>query len=141
MDPVAGNAGYSDWRLPSAVEMYKTIDPRVSVPPLADKNGEVDNGRYLEQGGEVKGGYNSGMQFSDPLLISADDFGNFWGMPSADPRYLVHAWGTSTVSSAYSDSDGVFKERVIIGMGEFFESVIYGEYCNYSIWPVRGGQP
>lgn len=140
-DPVNGNAGYSDWRIPSASEMYLTIDPRVSTPPLTDKNGGINNGRLLEQDGYLKGGYNSGMQFNDPLLVSAEDFGNYWGMPTANRRYEVENWITSTYSSSYSDADGVFRRRILIGGTDFGKPVEYTAACIGSVWPVRGGTP
>ena len=135
-DSVYGNAGFSDWRAPSAMELFETIDIRVTSPPLTDKNGDVSYSLETEEGA-TRGGWRGGMQFGDPLFVCNNDLAPKWGEAPTDcpPEFYAGAWITNDRYPSYWYNENLSYLSVTVGQSQGqFEPW----YNTGSVWPVRG---
>ena len=139
-DSLHGNAGYTDWRVPTVEELTSTVDYRAAAPAIADEFGEVDelHPEYLKVGTGMKPGkplyacneqHNTayapyeGVDWENPLQFCPEEF---WG---------VYRLITEDFSGEYPPEYGCGYLLDIYG-GTLRDCGARG-----FVWPVRGGTP
>jgi hypothetical protein len=134
-DPVEGNAGHGDWRVPTAAELRSVVDLRFAEPAIANSEGE---GTIYDP---LRGGHMGGMKFAKPLMICPTNlFGYTAGNECDDSATRVRFGAEDHYSSTEWNPWGY--TQPYNWQMQFYEGTIRytsadGE--NDKVWPVRGG--
>ena len=137
VDPIHGNAGFSDWRSPTIDELVSAWDHRASSPPISDKNGDVTYSNEMD-GGWVIGGIGGGMKFGDPLFVCDPNNSGYFGFPAiCPPEFAVENLITNFRHPSGHDPS---RRSGYFGMYMYtYDGVFNGYLSSGNVWPVRGG--
>jgi hypothetical protein len=141
-DAVNGNAGYTDWRIPTADELLSAMDYR-AFPPLTDANGDIGDGVLYDP--DIGTNIYQGMTPGEPLLFSVES--NY----EPGPYEFVQELNVYSLISQSSDPrNGDYR------LGEVYDydypCTFTVEFAGYTqeflwcspyggdVWPIRGGQ-
>ncbi len=132
IDPIHGNAGHSDWRLPSVTEFLSSLDLRV-LPPFSKADGSV------EVFASPRFGFLGGMPQMDVILWcwNPDEWGGWldqYGLARCDKRFILDRWLTSDPYLR----DGYLIPNQVMNVTPWYTDVLSASSSG-QIWPVRGG--
>lgn len=131
VDPVEGNAGHSDWRLPTMNEAVSLIDYRFVNPSIPNMDG---SGTVLPA---PTYGYRGGHQYGQPFFICADANSNYPAEECDDATMNRHGTHEAATSTPYSATVFYTTRNYIWALNYYEGSQFYLTDGTRYIWLVR----
>ena len=145
-DSLEGNAGYSDWRIPSARELRGVTAPK-SAPPIEGLNGEEGINAVTYISGRYNYQYFGGIKPYEPFVFCWEDF-------FGEEDYAALGFDSCDDARDRVDriltTDRAYWDAVVTQPTPLHQCLdVYDQYFNGpwgscstgDVWPVRGGTP
>jgi hypothetical protein len=130
-DSVNGNAGKSDWRVPTPEELANVFDRRATFPAMTDRDGVIG----------PEGGWQAGMKYGEPFLICPTDPYQPESLEclNSNPDQVMGWFSPAVITTTKTAFPGYETSVNYYWRADLMSGAMDDSTNGGVVWPVRGG--